>query len=110
MGSECRVEDMIIGSEKLVCYIHHSVTEGSHKVKDSEPEAMALMNIGVQWGGLRALVLRARTKTRKETCRGEKFKEALTFRFIQVQGQRWRMSAALNFVPSSLSPLSSVPR
>lgn len=46
MGSECRVEGMIIGSEKLVCYIHHSVTEGSHKVKDSEPEAMALMNIG----------------------------------------------------------------
>lgn len=46
VGSECRVEDTIIGSEKLVYYIHHSVTEDSQRVGDSEPEAMALMDGG----------------------------------------------------------------
>lgn len=44
VGSEYGVEDMMIGPENLMYCSHHSVTEDSHRVGDSEPEAMALMD------------------------------------------------------------------
>ena len=44
MGNECRVEDMIIGLEKPVSWMNHSVMEDRHRAGASDPETLALMN------------------------------------------------------------------
>ena len=46
LSSECRVRDMITGSEKPVYWANHSGTEDRNRVVDSEPEAVAWLSGG----------------------------------------------------------------
>ena len=46
LSSECKVRDMITGSEKPEYWPNHSGTEDRNTVVDSEPEAVAWLSGG----------------------------------------------------------------